>query len=67
MNLLNNFSFELPTKIEYGIGVVEKVHSDSSNFLISHRPTQTYTDKIISSGDIARGKTVCPAGKQLSN
>jgi alcohol dehydrogenase len=25
MNLLNSFSFELPTKIEYGIGVVERL------------------------------------------
>ena len=27
---------------------------------ISHRPTQTHTNIIFSSGDIARGKTVCP-------
>ncbi|NOQ20537.1 MAG: iron-containing alcohol dehydrogenase, partial [Desulfobacterales bacterium] len=25
MNLLNSFSFELPTKIEYGIGAVERL------------------------------------------
>jgi hypothetical protein len=31
----------------------------------SHRPTQTYTDNIISSGDAARGKTVCPAGNTV--
>jgi alcohol dehydrogenase class IV len=25
MNLLNSFSFELPTQIEYGIGAVQKL------------------------------------------
>ncbi len=34
---------------------------------ISHRPTQTYTDKIIFSGDSARVKTVCPAGNTVNN
>jgi hypothetical protein len=32
---------------------------------ISHRPTQTYTDKFFSLDDIVQGKTVCPVGKQF--
>ena len=62
MNLLNSFSFELPTKIEYGIGAVERLAEiikalDAESLLV-------VTDKgIRNSGLLERISNLLDAGK----
>ena len=53
MNLLNSFSFELPTKIEYGIGSVEQLADIIKG--LNAKSVLVVTDKgIINSASAAR-------------
>ena len=62
MNLLNNFSFELPTKIEYGIGVVERLAEISK--ALNAKSLLVVTDKgVRNSGLLERISNLLDAGK----
>lgn len=62
MNLLNSFSFELPTKIEYGIGVVERLAEISK--ALNAKSLLVVTDKgVRNSGLLERISNLLDAGK----
>ena len=62
MNLMNSFSFELPTKIEYGIGIVERLAEISK--ALNAKSLLVVTDKgVRNSGLLERISNLLDAGK----
>ena len=53
MNLLNSFSFELPTKIEYGVGATGKLVESIKD--LGSRKVMIVTDKGIEASGLLSG------------